>query len=39
MAAAIHDRLIDDLVLVGDAGHVRDRLDEFADLGLDRGRA
>jgi alkanesulfonate monooxygenase SsuD/methylene tetrahydromethanopterin reductase-like flavin-dependent oxidoreductase (luciferase family) len=34
VAAAIHDRLIDDLVLVGDASHVRDRLDEFADAGL-----
>jgi probable F420-dependent oxidoreductase len=34
VAAAIHDRLIDDLVLVGNAGHVRDRLDEFASSGL-----
>ncbi len=34
VAAAIHDRLIDDLVLVGDAGHVRNRLDEFAASGL-----
>ena len=34
VAAAIHDRLIDDLVLVGNAGYVRDRLDEFAAAGL-----
>jgi probable F420-dependent oxidoreductase len=34
VAAAIHDRLIDDLVLVGNAGYVRDRLDEFAASGL-----
>ena len=34
VAAALHDRLIDDLVLVGDAGHVRNRLDEFAGAGL-----
>ncbi len=34
VAAAIHDRLIDDLVLVGNAGHVRSRLEEFAASGL-----
>ena len=34
VAAALHDRLINDLVLVGDASHVRDRLDEFAASGL-----
>ena len=34
VAAALHDRLIDDLVLVGDAGHVRTRLEEFAGSGL-----
>jgi probable F420-dependent oxidoreductase len=34
VAAAIHDRLVDDLVLVGDAGYVRNRLDEFAASGL-----
>ena len=31
---AIHDRLIDDLVLVGEAAHVRRRLEEFAGAGL-----
>jgi probable F420-dependent oxidoreductase len=31
---AIHDRLIDDLVLVGEAAHVRQRLEEFAGAGL-----
>ncbi len=39
VAAAIHDRLIDDLVLVGDASHVRERLDELRRLGFDGGRA
>jgi probable F420-dependent oxidoreductase len=34
VAGAVHDRLIDDLVLVGDASHVRERLDEYADSGL-----
>jgi probable F420-dependent oxidoreductase len=34
VAAAIHDRLVDDLVLVGDARYVRNRLDEFAASGL-----
>lgn len=34
VAAATHDRLIDDLVLVGDVDHVRNRLDEFAASGL-----
>jgi probable F420-dependent oxidoreductase len=34
VAEALHDRLINDLVLVGDASHVRDRLDEFAAAGL-----
>ncbi|HEY7565648.1 MAG TPA: LLM class F420-dependent oxidoreductase [Acidimicrobiia bacterium] len=31
---AIHDRLVDDLALVGSASAVRDRLDEFAAAGL-----
>jgi probable F420-dependent oxidoreductase len=34
VAAAIHDRLIDDLVLVGAVSHVRERLDEYAASGL-----
>jgi hypothetical protein len=34
VAAAIHDQLIDDLVLVGNVAHVRNRLDEFAAAGL-----
>ena len=34
VARAIHDRLIDDLVLVGTARHVRERLDEYAASGL-----
>jgi alkanesulfonate monooxygenase SsuD/methylene tetrahydromethanopterin reductase-like flavin-dependent oxidoreductase (luciferase family) len=34
VAKATHDRLIDDLAVVGDARHVRSRLDEFAAAGL-----
>ncbi|MGH8927703.1 MAG: LLM class F420-dependent oxidoreductase [Acidimicrobiia bacterium] len=34
VAKATHDRLIDDLVLVGHIDHIRNRLDEFADSGL-----
>lgn len=31
---AIHDRLVDDLTLVGSASRVRDRLDEYAEAGI-----
>lgn len=34
VARATHDRLVDDLALVGDVGHVKQRLDEFAEAGL-----
>ena len=34
VSAAINDGLIDDLVIVGDVKHVRNRLDEFAASGL-----
>ena len=34
VSEAIHDRLLDDLVLVGSAPFVRERLDEFAGSGL-----
>jgi hypothetical protein len=32
--AAIHDRLVDDLAIVGTAGEVRRRLDEYAAAGV-----
>jgi probable F420-dependent oxidoreductase len=34
VAKATHDRLIDDLALVGDAHHVRNRLEAFAEAGV-----
>lgn len=34
LAAAISDRVVDDLALVGDRSTVRDRLDEFAESGI-----
>jgi probable F420-dependent oxidoreductase len=34
VAEAIHDRLVDQLVIVGNENHVRTRLDEFAGAGI-----
>jgi alkanesulfonate monooxygenase SsuD/methylene tetrahydromethanopterin reductase-like flavin-dependent oxidoreductase (luciferase family) len=37
VAAAFHDALVDGVSLVGTVGEIRERLDEYADAGVDVG--
>lgn len=35
VAKAMHDRVVDDIALVGDIARIKSRLDEYAAAGLD----